>query len=416
MTAWSDGVAARGAAACVGVAIPFLVSGRATMGVAASLGVLMILIDPGRGDRFTTLAACLRSRLGIAACLVFLSWLPSVAFSLDLTRSGSVWLRMVGIVAGSVWIWDLLRRNRRLLSVCQKAFVACAVSTAIVAVVGLLAWSPLIAAIHGDGFVAIDAGRRLKSYASAVGCLLPLVIWSGVVLDGRWKWLALIYPLLVAVIIFGTHSAAGLLAVLAAAMAVISWWCWRRRQLSFLYLSAAVLACIAYSFLVSQPVIPLDRFTNPPPNLGLPEWLIDLHRQAIWRFSASVVMDAPWFGHGINTSNFVVGADTPIPEVGSTIMPSHPHNWILEVLIDTGFVGTATVSATLVILLVTVVRTVENRAVPATLALFAAFWVSSLVNFSIWSAWWQCTFAILLAIVAASGRNPQDSAGEVSHT
>ncbi len=386
------------------------------MAVAASLGVLMILIDPGRGDRFKILLTCFRSHLGIAACIVFLSWLPSVAFSLDLSRSAPVWLRMVGIVAGAVWIWDLLRRNRRLLAVSQKILVATALATALVAAIGLLAWPPLIAAIHGDGFVTIDAGRRLKSYASTIGCLLPIVIWSGFALGGRWKWLALIYPLLVAVIIFGTHSAAGLLAVLAAAMAAIAWWCWRRRQLSLLYLSAAVLVCIAYSFLVSQSVIPSDRFTNPPPNLGLPEWLIDLHRQAIWRFGASVVMDAPWFGHGINTSNFVAGAGTPIPEVGSTIMPSHPHNWILEVLIDTGFVGTATMVAALVMLLVTVTRAVENRAVPAALALFAAFWVSSLVNFSIWSAWWQCTFAILLAIAAASGRNPQESAEEVSHT
>ena len=194
-----DGWAARGAAACVALVVPLLVSGRARIAVAASLGVLMILIDPGRRDRFKTLLTCFRSRLGIAACIVFLSWLPSVAFSLDLSRSAPVWPRMVGIVAGAVWIWDLPRRSRLLLALSQKALVAVALATTLMGAISLSAWPPLIAAIHGDGFVAIDAGRRLKSYASTIGCLLPLVICSGLTLGGRWKWLALIYPVLAAV-------------------------------------------------------------------------------------------------------------------------------------------------------------------------------------------------------------------------
>jgi hypothetical protein len=35
------------------------------------------------------------------------------------------------------------------------------------------------------------------------------------------------------------------------------------------------------------------------------------------------------------------------------------------------------------------------------IALFGAFWGSSLLNFSLWAAWWQITFAVLGAIVLA---------------
>ncbi len=402
MTAKDERKTARGATACIALAVPLLVSGRATMAVAASLGVLLILADPQRKVRFETLLDCIRGRLGIAVCLVLAAWLPSVAFSLEPGRSLLVWLRMAGIVVAAIWVWDLLRHDPRLIALAQRVLVCSAVIAGLVGAIGLLVWPQLIALIHADGFTAIDAGRRLKSYASVVGCLLPIVLWSGMSLGRWWKWVAFSYPLLVSVILFETESDAGLLAVLAAAAAATTWWCWRNRQFALLYLSAAILFCVAYTFLTSHPVIPPDQFTEPLPDLGLPAWLIDIHRQVMWRFSASVALDAPWFGHGINVSNLVAGADTPIPGIPKSLISAHPHNWVLEVLVDTGFIGLATMSTALALLLVAAVRLPGWTAATA-FALFAAFWVSSLVNFSIWSAWWQCTFVILLAIVFASG-------------
>ena len=413
MTAKGESKTARGAAACIALAVPLLVSGRATMAVAASLGVLLVLADPNRRVRFKTLLDCVRGRFGLAVCLMLAAWLPSVAFSLEPGRSLPVWLRMAGIFVGAIWVWDLLRHDPRLIALSQKVLVCGAMFAGLVGAIGLLAWPQLIALIHADGFTDIDAGRRLKSYASVVGCLLPIVLWSGLSLGRWWKWLALAYPLLAGVILFETESDAGLLAVLAAAAAATSWWCWRNRRFALLYLSAAILVCVAYTFLTSHPVIPPDQFTEPLPDLGLPAWLIDVHRQVMWRFSASVALDAPWFGHGINVSNLVAGADTPIPGIPKSLISAHPHNWILEVLIDTGFVGLMAMSAALALLLAATAR-LPSWTAAAALALFAAFWVSSLVNFSIWSAWWQCTFVILLAIVFATGDAEKSSSPPLS--
>ena len=41
------------------------------------------------------------------------------------------------------------------------------------------------------------------------------------------------------------------------------------------------------------------------------------------------------------------------------------------------------------------------------IAVFVAFWSSSMLNFSIWAAWWQGVFLILSAVVLAAA--PRDA-------
>ena len=73
----------------------------------------------------------------------------------------------------------------------------------------------------------------------------------------------------------------------------------------------------------------------------IPTELIDPHRQFMWGFSIKIKIK-PLFGYGQDTSNFIKGSQKEIgsPYTGDmNFISSHPHNFIIELLLETGFLG-----------------------------------------------------------------------------
>jgi O-antigen ligase len=80
---------------------------------------------------------------------------------------------------------------------------------------------------------------------------------------------------------------------------------------------------------------------------------------------------------------------------------------VLEIFLETGAVGLAALLLALVVLLrlwLRIGRTSPGAAACG-ITVFAAFWSSSMLNFSIWAAWWQGVFLVLSAIVLAAARH-----------
>ena len=79
---------------------------------------------------------------------------------------------------------------------------------------------------------------------------------------------------------------------------------------------------------------------------------------------------------------------------------SHPHNWILQVLVEGGALLLA--AATLVIVLFArhIVRLAVSGATSAyaVAAVLGAFLASSLVNFSFFAMWWQLLLMLMMAL------------------
>ena len=74
----------------------------------------------------------------------------------------------------------------------------------------------------------------------------------------------------------------------------------------------------------------------------IPSNLIDIHRQFIWGFSIEKYKEKIIFGFGPDTSNFIKGGQKEIglPSTGDmNFIPSHPHNFIIELLLETGLLG-----------------------------------------------------------------------------
>jgi O-antigen ligase len=96
------------------------------------------------------------------------------------------------------------------------------------------------------------------------------------------------------------------------------------------------------------------------------------------------------------------------------VLPSHPHNWILEIFAETGIIGGTAMLFAVVLQFAAMLRRYrtggEGRMLAA-LAASAAFFVSGLFNFSFWSAWWQVFYILIMALLyagrpAEAGREP----------
>ena len=75
----------------------------------------------------------------------------------------------------------------------------------------------------------------------------------------------------------------------------------------------------------------------------MPFSILDPHRQFIWGFSLTKFIKRPLLGYGPDTSNFIEGGQRVIGSKYTgdmTFIPSHPHNFLIELLLETGVLGT----------------------------------------------------------------------------
>ena len=210
----------------------------------------------------------------------------------------------------------------------------------------------------------------------------------------------------------------GLIAALVIGGIVYVCQCWqllRGRAAALFLILLAVLCAAAVAWVLTRLPPPLDAGKmvdgayRGPVETGLPVSLVDAHRQYIWGFSFDSALDAPYFGHGIDVSNYLPGASVLIEKFNQTLIPSHPHSWLLEIFLETGAFGLAALLAALALLLRLWLRIGAGSPGTAAVgvAVFVAFWSSSMLNFSIWAAWWQGVFIVLSAIVLAA--RPRDA-------
>jgi len=125
------------------------------------------------------------------------------------------------------------------------------------------------------------------------------------------------------------------------------------------------------------------------------------------------VIDAPSFGWGFDVIDRLPGASAIVPGSTQEYIPGHPHNWIIEVAVETGVVGFAALIGTLVLLLWGTVRSMRRDGAPgaALLALLATYFFISSVSFSFWAFWWQASFILLAAMIIAAMTPGHLSAG-----
>ncbi|MBC6441175.1 MAG: O-antigen ligase family protein [Rhodospirillales bacterium] len=402
---WRGNAAVAGAVA-LGVAVPLIVAGRATLAVVAVLALAGLAFALPRARLIGGINGAFRTSLGRAVWLTLAIWLVAVFASPDIAESARIWLRMVALLMLATVFGVILRERPDLNRLVHRALVAGGCVCVALGLVAVLVTPELFASLRGYGddlHVHNIAAGVLKHYGTAVACMMPVVLWAGwregVPRGGPWRLAAIVFQVLAVALLFTLNNRSGLGAGGLGLGVMGAWLAWRQLGLKGLL----AVACIPAVLIVA---VMLDSVRNNQiePVLGLPLWLIDAHRQAIWAFALSQFGDNPLFGLGINMLPTVDGATQIVEGSTAEILPSHPHNAAIEVLVETGAVGFAAMAATLVLLLAGGLRALrrQDAAGAALLGLSVAFWFASLLSYSFWSLWWQATYVLLLPPVIAA--------------
>ncbi|NQY82938.1 MAG: O-antigen ligase family protein, partial [Alphaproteobacteria bacterium] len=281
-------------------------------------------------------------------------------------------------------------------------------------VVGFLRTLPLTNP-YSEGYNVVI----LKKPASGFLLLLPLcgyVLWRQSGVQRLAAGLAIVGIVWLIVISESRSAMAGVAAILCIAgitsMAMHRWHGWQ--MLSFILVCAALVGAIV-TYLIS-----IRGHLNAGA-LGLPGWAIDLQRQILWnKILVLLQQDFPaniLTGYGINALDELGRGSHEIRYSAELTLDfpaitTHPHNWMLEVLVEVGMIGFLAVLSALAAVLwwAWQHRHTAPDEVVTLLGLYAAFCTASLFNYSVWSVWWQIAFATMNGLCCAMiRRRSQDS-------
>lgn len=376
-----------------------LMIGRAASGVGIALAVIALAIGCVVQRRWPPLPRHCAIIVPVAAILA-LCWLPSIIGSLKPLASVGALGQVLGCLLIGCLALGLMDASR--IEICQKVFViACALALA-QAMVALLITPEILRFRSGSG--VIRAYLILKASASIVVGAVPVLILLGWRLGGWWRWLVGATLLATPVMMVGSHSkssAAGLIAAaIVTALLILT------RPLGRVGRIAGWIGTAAAG---SAALIWALGFTKPVTMGGFPQfapvWLVDAHRQVIWQFALGLFKQKPWFGWGLSVINDAPGAGDKIPELGYEFIPSHTHDWVVQILSEAGLVGAVPLMILVLGVAILLIRRWYRNGeatILAAVALWTTFWTAGLFNFSLWNAWWQSSLALMMAMILAS--------------
>ena len=148
----------------------------------------------------------------------------------------------------------------------------------------------------------------------------------------------------------------------------------------------------------------LDKESIKTQKFIVPTFLVDAHRQYIWSFSLKKISEKPLLGYGPDTSNFIEGSQEIIGSKYTGTMPyipSHPHNFLLEIILDTGIIGLVGFIIFIFYYNFQIFRKSDDNGKFLLILFFFYFWGSSLVNFSFWLGWWQVSYFFITALISS---------------
>ncbi len=391
-----------------GISVPLIVLGPS--GFQAPIALALALALPGR------LSAGLPGRLpswlaGFAVVLVF--WIPSLVVSLEPGTSLFLWARTAALIYGVAVIQALLAEDAERHALFLKFFLAGLAAAMAAAVLSLYADQAPIVALRGAGAYHRAASNILQPTASVLLLTVPVALCAAWRLGGRgWAlaagWCVVAFPLVAT----GSDSRSALAGLLAMGLVAALLAAWRHRRYRLAIAAAFLVAAAAVVWFVvnSWENWIVQESSLGPLHLYLPVWMVGPHRQVIWRFVAEHILDKPLFGWGIGAANYIPGAHRLIPVVDGYYVPSHPHNWLLEIVSETGLVGAVPFLALLAWWAWRLARRYLRDGAPEALALVAllfGFFGAASFNFSIWRVWWHLTAMVLAAAILAVPKTAQ---------
>jgi hypothetical protein len=122
-------------------------------------------------------------------------------------------------------------------------------------------------------------------------------------------------------------------------------------------------------------------------------------RTEIWTFAAKRIMEKPILGWGFDSSRAIPNFGEISVYQGNdptkSIIPMHPHDWLLQIWLELGAVG-CVLTAAFWIWLIWQTEKFDRRVQPAALAVIAVVFTIGAFSIGIWQVWWWAV--VLFAI------------------
>lgn len=282
-----------------------------------------------------------------AALAALAAWcLIASAWSFEPGSAASLALRIALLFAVLLYLAALAG----LLAAAQRRRVALAFSLGFAVTLGLLAVelafaTPILDLLQGPAKTDYASLSRLNRGASALAILawpLAALLWSA----GRRLPALAAPPVVLAVVAFSQSSATilGLAVALPAALLAA-----RTRPLARAVMALAVIVTLFASPFIAEVAQQAGLARSP----SLQETA--QYRLHVWHVVSTRIAERPVFGWGFDaTPKLPTGDFEPFRE-GKKVIPSHPHNGALQILVETGLVG----SLLVVMFLVLVARRID---------------------------------------------------------
>lgn len=152
----------------------------------------------------------------------------------------------------------------------------------------------------------------------------------------------------------------------------------------FIFLAAPWLYQFLYAFLTSEIV---------------PKIHILLVRAEIWDGVSRKIIEAPYFGYGIDSAKYLNHIDIAHTYYYKPSRIWHPHNMFLQIWLDMGLLGVSLICS-LIILGWIYVRNLEAPKCPPVIASISMLFLFCLVSHSVWQTWSMALLAIVIIIVS----------------
>ena len=332
----------------------------------------------------------------------------SSLYSVDIQRSLLVIIYLVSFIFLSFIIYKFLTFNFDRVEFLSKKFLY----TVFFIIIFIFFYNIFNTKINENDYgiinYSISEVRRFKGvvniYALLV-CLLPLFE----IQIRKIPYLSILSFLLLIPVILISNSNSSFLGILIGLTCVCIYMLLKKISSKKKYFIALFSVFIVFLFIILKfndflPKINEEQDINQTVFVINPK-IIDIHRQFIWSFSIDQIKENYFFGIGPDTSNFIPGGQEVIghDQTGNmNFLPSHPHNFLIELLLEIGLFGTFSFFLFVMIINTQFLERYSNKYNFYLIFFNGYFWGSSLVNFSFWNAWWQGSYFLLLAIILAN--------------
>lgn len=386
-------------AVCIGISMPMVVFGPGVMGVLLVLGIILgMLATKGNSLRSSVNLIATSRVIKLVAALLAVFFL-SAALSVDVEKSMDKMLELVGISILALAFYISLREMPvRHVDLTYQSLAVSTISIALLVILDAFGTDiRLSAALHGVDH-AEDPNRLVKM--SGVFAVLTPFLWAWLLRMYKQgeilaKWLALPASVLSILAVF---VCGGFTAWLALATSVILFMSfaikYHRMRPNIANLTAIVSMFVLgpIGYLYSQNLLQEKFFGFGVLGQNIIGYFSE--KVTVWMHALDQFGHTVFLGTGVNTYKGL-----PVGDNG--IVLSHPHNFIVQVLLETGLIGLAVTLGIMVLMLRYFWRaSYTNLYGVAGLTAISSFLISALAHTSILHPWWL-TLLVFSGIFAA---------------